>query len=134
MRITRWLSVVAGACLLVVPAAMTAAVVTSQQAASQEKKAPAATTKAAKAKPAVRHQATGEVVSVSDTSLTITQARTKKELTFNITSDTKKEGEIAQGKRVRVYYTEANGQRNATQIRVLEAHKATTARAKKKTS
>ncbi len=132
MRSLKLIPVILTAFLLSVPAHVRAASLSAQQEATKTQKTEKTTRRAAKATTPARHQATGEVTSVSDTSLTITQARTKKELTFSITPDTKKQGEIAQGKRVRVYYTEANGQLTATSIRVLEARKPAAPKATKK--
>jgi Cu/Ag efflux protein CusF len=132
MRSLKLIPVVLAAFLLSMPAYVGATTASAQQEATKTQKAEKTTRRTAKAAAPTRHQATGEVTSVSDTSLTITQARTKKELTFSITPETKKHGEIAQGKHVRVYYTEANGQLTATAIRVLEARKPAPAKAPKK--
>jgi hypothetical protein len=73
-------------------------------------------TKAPKAKV---HHIAGEVVSVSDTDLVISHKRGKamEHITFHLTAETKKEGEVAEGKQVMVYYTVEKAEKTATRIR-----------------
>jgi hypothetical protein len=57
-------------------------------------------------KPAAKAmKASGTVVSASDTSLVITSSKTKKESTFVLNADTKKQGNLTAGAKVAVSYT-----------------------------
>jgi hypothetical protein len=74
-----------------------------------------------KAKGPVTHVVIGEIVSASDTSLVVSHGRgkAKKEDTFTLTSETKKEGEPAAGDRARIYYRAEGTEMTATRVDVL---------------
>lgn len=65
------------------------------------------------------HQATGEVLSVTRTSLMLLHARgrTKQRMAFVLTPQTKKKINILKDDRITVYYQEDNGRRVALRIR-----------------
>lgn len=66
-----------------------------------------------------RHQATGEVLSVTPTTLELLHARGRghQRMTFRLTPETKKTVAVAKGKRVTVIYIRGNGQMDAVRIR-----------------
>lgn len=76
---------------------------------------------AAKAKGPAIHRAVGEIVSVSATDLVLSHGwgKTKKEMTFTLTSETKKKGELAKGERAEVYYQVEGKVMTATHVVVL---------------
>jgi len=69
-----------------------------------------------------KHQATGIVVSLSDTSLTIARGRGEKKTNwlFTRTERTRWQGIIKRGAKVVVYYHEEKGKRIADRIKVTE--------------
>lgn len=66
-----------------------------------------------------RHQATGEIISVTPATLILLHARGRnhQRMVFHLTPGTKKTVVVAKGKRVTVFYTIANGRMNALRIR-----------------
>lgn len=78
------------------------------------------------------HQATGEVLSISATSLVLLHARgrAKQRMTFVLTPLTKKDGQFVKGERITVYYLKDNKQLLAKRVRRASArhhaHKSST--------
>ena len=68
------------------------------------------------AKPAKAMKASGTVVSASDTSLVITSGKTKKESTFVLNADTKKQGNLTAGAKATVEYTMSGKDMVATMV------------------
>ncbi len=83
--------------------------------------------KPASAEKAKQHQATGAVVSFTDTRLVISKAtgKNKSDWPFALSPQTKIQGKLAKGARVTVYYHEEKTQRIAHRVKVLEASKTT---------
>ncbi len=93
--------------------------------AAQTAPPPKPPTKAAKAKMGEepkKHQATGTVVSSSNTSLVISKGTAKKkaEWTFVITPKTKTQGTVAKDAKVTVFYHEEKDQKIADRVKVWE--------------
>jgi hypothetical protein len=83
------------------------------------------------------HQATGEVLSISGTSLILLHARgrAKQRMMFVLTPLTKKEGQFIKGQRVIVYYLKGNKKLLAKRVRPAStrhrAHKSSTTKSKR---
>jgi len=77
----------------------------------------------AKAPAAKMQVATGDVVSVSDTSLTLSHKVKGKleQTTYALTSDTKREGNVDSGAKATVHYKSENGQDVATLVKAKPA-------------
>jgi hypothetical protein len=86
-------------------------------------KAAAPAAQSATAEKPKQHQATGTVVSFTDTSLVISKAVRKKksDWTFVLNAKTKTQGILAKGAKVTVYYHEENAQKIARRVKVWEA-------------
>ncbi len=81
--------------------------------------APRLSPEAARATKVKRHQATGEILSVSPTLLVLLHARGRghQRMTFHLTPQTKETVVVAKGKRVTVLYVLDNGRMDAVRIR-----------------
>lgn len=72
-----------------------------------------------------KHQATGEILAVSPTSLILLHARGRghQRMTFHLTPETRKTVPVFKGKRVTVIYTLDNGRMDALRIRAPKVEK-----------
>lgn len=72
-----------------------------------------------------KHQATGEILAVSPTTLVLLHARGRghQRMTFHLTPETRKTVTVIKGKRVTVIYTLDNGRMDAVRIRTPKVEK-----------
>lgn len=80
------------------------------------------------------HQATGELLSISNSRLLLLHARgrLKQRMVFVLTPRTKKEGVFVKGERIRVYYYEVNGQLEVERMRRVPARRSSRSSVPKK--